>query len=133
MKFTCNTKPLSTALDLGIINSNVSTYHKKSNIVQLTIEEGKLRINIETASVKTQISLNGNSEGEGASRIFVGSILLKQLISSIDTSTVTLDITDSGLVVNAGKSKLTLPKLIDGDELELDAPASPADNANWIT
>ncbi len=133
MKFTCNTKPLSTALDLGIINSNVSTYHKKSNIVQLTIEEGKLKINIETASIKTQIDLNGNSEGEGSSRIFVGSLILKQLISSLDTSTVTLEITDSGLKITSGKSNFTLPKVIDGDEIELDVPSSPAEDATWIT
>ena len=132
MKFTCNTKPLSTALDLGIINSNVSSYHKKSNIVQLTITEGKLKINVETASIKTQLAVSGNAEGEGTSRVFVGSILLKQLISSIDTSTVTLDITDAGLVISAGKSNLTLPKLVDGDELELDTPSEPAGNAEWI-
>ena len=89
----------------------------------LTIGENILKINVETASIKTEISVKGSSEGSGDSRIFVGSLLLKQLVSSIESNTVTLDINDSGLVITSGKSKFTLPKMIDGDELELDTPA----------
>lgn len=133
MKFTCNTKPFSDALNLGIINSNISSYHKKSNIVQLTILDNQLKINVETASIKTQITIKGTSEGDSSSntRIFVSSLIVKQLVASIGSGTIELDITDNGLLITSGKSKFTLPKLIDSDELELDAPATLEGEVAW--
>lgn len=132
MKFTCNTKPLSDALDLGIINANVSNYHKKSNIVQLSILDNSLKINIETASIRTQVVLRGNTEGDGVTKIFVGSLILKQLVSSIESSTVTLDITGDSLVIASGKSRFTLPKLIDADEMDLETPSEASESAQWL-
>lgn len=124
MKFTTNTKPLADSLDLGIINSNVSSFHKKSCVVQITAESASnsLRINIESANICTEIKMKGSCEGEGRATIFVDSLLLKQLVSTLDSSTVTLEFADDGLTIHSGKSKFTLPKMIDSTEFDLTAP-----------
>ena len=128
MKFTTNTKPLVDSLNLGIINSNVSNFHKKSGIVQLTAEGSTLRINIEASMIRTEIELKGSGEGT-KSTIFVDSLLFKQLVGTLDTATVTLNIDDDGLKIQSGKSRFTIPKSLDAGDLELAQPAVPADNA----
>ena len=124
MKFTTNTKPLVDSLNLGIINSNVSNFHKKSCIVQISANENTLKINIEASMICTEITMKGTGEGDPAT-IFVDSLLFKQLMSTLETATVTLEIADDGLRIQSGKSKFTLPKSIDTSEFELKAPAIP--------
>lgn len=125
MKFTTNTKPLSDSLNLGIINGNISNFHKKSCLVQLTATKSDLKINIEAARIKSEIHLKGSGDEDTKATIFVGSLLLKQLVSTLDSSTVSLEFDDSGLIIHSGTSKFTLPKMIDEAELELDAPDLP--------
>lgn len=124
MKFTCNTKPFADSLSLGIINSNVSNFHQKSCTVELTATENMLKINIEASQIYTEIHIPGKGEGEPAT-IFVDSLLLKNLSSTFESPTVTLDFTENGLIITSGKSKFTLAKMVDGDDFDLKAPAVP--------
>lgn len=131
MKFTTNTKPLADSLNLGIINSNVSNFHKKSCVVQLSADADTLKINIEAAMICTELVLKGSGEGEPAT-IFVDSLLLKQLVNTLDSSTVTLEFEETGLHIWSGKSKFTLPKMIDSTEFELRSPDVPSGNVTAI-
>lgn len=128
MRFTTNTKPLADALALGIINANVSNYHKKSNIAQVQAKEFVLKINLEATGIRTELTLGGKGEGEPSPSIFVSSLQLKQLVATLDSPSVTLEFADDGLTIYSGKSKFTLPKVVDADELELEKPSYP--NAN---
>ena len=138
MKFTTNTKPLADSLNLGIINSNVSNFHKKSCVVQVSADANTLKINIEASMICTELKLKGSGEGEPAT-VFVDSLLFKQLVNTLDSATVTLDFEENGLIVQSGKSKFTLPKMIDSTEFELKSPVIPdytatsinIDKADW--
>lgn len=121
MKFTCNLKPFADALDLGVINSNVSNFHKKSCLVQLTATSKMLYINIESSRILTEIRIQGKGEGED-STVFVDSLLLKQLVGTLDSNVVVLNFVENGLVIESGKSKFNLSKMVEGDDLELNKP-----------
>lgn len=125
MKFVTNTKPLSDALDLGVISSNVSNFHKKSTVVQVTATKSTLKINIESAFVCSEILLRGQGDEDTSVTVFVGSLILKQLVNTLDSAQVTLEFAENGLILHSGKSKFTLPKLVDADELELASPTIP--------
>lgn len=121
MKFTCNTKPLADALALGIINSNVSNFYKKSCIVEVSADAHMLKVNVEAAMICTELRIKGSGEGDPAS-IFVDSLLFKQLVSTLDTSVITLEFSENGLILHSGKSKFNLPKMIDSAEFDLKSP-----------
>lgn len=125
MNFITNTKPLADALDLAIVNSNVSNFHKKSTLVQVTATRTTLRINVESASICTEATINGSGDADGPVSMFVGSLLLKQLVSTFNAPTVTVEFADGGLILHSGKSKFTLPKMIDEAEIEFVAPELP--------
>lgn len=138
MKFQCNTKPLSDALNLGIINSNVSNFHKKSTLTQITATKNLLKINVEASRICSEMLLRGMGDSDEPAKIFVNSLLLKQLVSTFDSNTVELEFSDSGLVFHSGKSTFTLPKMVDDDELELmhpegvvNSPELDIDKSNW--
>lgn len=131
MKFTTNTKPLADSLNLGIINSNVSNFHKKSCLVQLSANANTLKINIEASMICTELTLKGSGEGEPGT-IFVDSLLFKQLINTLESSTVSLTFEEGGLLVQSGKSTFTVPKVVDTTEFELKAPVLPEHTANAI-
>lgn len=124
MKFICNTKPFADSLNLGIINSNVSNFHQKSCTVELTASEKMLKINIEASQIFTEIHIPGKGEGEQAT-VFVDSLLLKNLAGTFESQTVTLDFDENGLIITSGKSKFTLPKMVDGSDFDLKAPSVP--------
>lgn len=124
MKFITNTKPLADALNLGIINSNVSNFYKKSCVVQLSADAHTLKINIEAAMICTEIRLKGSGSGE-ASTVFVDSMLLKQLVGTLETATVEIEFAENGIIIQSGKSKFNLPKVIDNAEFELRSPILP--------
>lgn len=138
MKFTVSTKPLSDALNLGVINQNVSKFYRKSCLAQLCADKHSLTINLEAAFILSEIRLKGSGDSEESARIFVDCLLLKQLVSTFDTAVTTLEFTDTGLILHSGKSKFTLPKLVDDDDIELNAPHVPdtstsisIDKADW--
>lgn len=123
MKFTLNTEPLSDSLNLGVINSNVSKFYQKSTLAQITATKTTFRVNLEAASILSEIQLKGSGDEDTESVAFVDCLVLKQLISTINTATVTFEFTDSGLIVYSGKSKFTLPEVVDSDlGIELDRP-----------
>ena len=124
MKFICNTKPFADSLNLGIINNNVSNFHQKSCTVELTATEKMLKINIEASQIYTEIHIPGKGEGSPAT-IFVDSLLLKNLASTLESQTVTLNFEENGLILVAGKSKFTLPKMVESNDFDLRAPAVP--------
>lgn len=119
MNFTLSTKPLADALALGVINSNVSKFYSKSCIAQITATESSLTINLEAARIVSEIVLKGKGDEVGPVSVFVDSLLFKQLVSTFETSTVTLEFADGGLILHSGKSKFTLAKMADGEELSL--------------
>ena len=119
---TVNTKPLLTALNLAVVNSNVSKYYKKSCLAQITISPTAIKFNFEAANVVSEISLKGASTSPDTQVVMVDNMVFKQLISTLSSSMVSLDILPDSLVITSGKSRFTLPR-IDSDGLELKVPS----------
>lgn len=124
MKFTCNTKPLNDALALGIVNSNVSKYYAKSNLAQITATKTKVTINLEASYIVSELALKGMGDTDETVTTFVDSLLFKQLVSTFETTTITLEFVAGGLILHSGKSKFTLPQMMESGELELRKPSS---------
>ena len=124
MEFAVNTKPLSDALSLAIINSNISSFYMKSCVTQLTIEDGKLRINTEASNIFTEIFLKGScdSSDEEHHVAFVNSATLKQLVSTFDSDIVSFEFVSGGVILHSGKSKFTLANMVDAVDIELTRP-----------
>lgn len=137
MKFTMSTKPLVDALALGIIPANVSKFYKKSCLAQISVvDPSTFQINLEAASICSEIQLKGAiSDGvfESPTTRFVDNVLLKQLLSTIDTATVSFEFVDNGVVIHAGKSKFTLSQLVETDEIELIRPDSTMLSSNSVS
>lgn len=131
---TVNTKHLSEALSLGIINANVSTFHRKSSLAQLTISDDTLTINVEASMLSTEIKLHGYvSETDESSTVFVDNLLLKQLISTLSSDVVELSIQSDGLLIRSGKSTYTLPKVVDDVDFSLQRPSISIDDISTTT
>lgn len=125
MRFTLNTKPFVDSLGLGIISANVSKFYKTSCLAQLTVvDDSTIHINLEAASICSVITLKGKREAaeDGISTVFVDSLLLKQLAATLDSAVVTLELVENGLIIHSGKSKFTLPKMLDAGDLSLKSP-----------
>lgn len=123
MEFVCNTKPLADALSLGVINANVSNYFKKSSVAQITATKNNLVIQLEANHIVSQIRLKGSGSEDTAVTAFVGSLLLKQLVNTFESSTTTIEFVEGGIVLHSGKSKFTLPNVFsDSEEISLATP-----------
>lgn len=125
MKFTLNTKPLSNAINLGVINSNVSNFNRRSGVVQLTATKKELIINIQSNMIVTKIILNGSGDSDVPQILFVDALLLKQLLNTLESNIITLNFEEGGLIIKAGNSEFTLPNMVDGAEFRLDEPVAP--------
>lgn len=121
MKFITNTQPLIDACKLGIVLSNVTNFHKKSNIVQISASNNMLTINVESLRICTELTLQGHGEGEPSS-IFVSSSLFRQLVETLDNPTTELIFDETCLLIKSGRSKFTLAKVVDGNEFDLKRP-----------
>lgn len=138
MNFKTNTKPLSESLSLGVINSNVTRFYAPSVVAVLTATRNQLIINLETQSILTEIKLQGMGSEDGPVTLFVDCLLLKNLISTFDSTTIDLEFNEDGLVLKCGKSTFTLPKMLD-DEVAIKHPDSdvniedfhPIDISGW--
>ena len=119
MKFTVNTKPLVDALALAIIQSNVSQYYARSTIAQITASRDELIINTEASSTLSEVHVKGSGDDDVVATTFVSSVSLKQLVTSFDTSTITVEFVErptadgepivyDGVILHSGKSKFTL-------------------------
>ena len=122
MQFNVSTKPLTDALNLGVVNQNVSKFYQKSCLAQITASRRELKINLEAANVLTEIHLKGSGDSDEVVTMFVDCLLLKQLVSTFEASVTTFEFTEGGLILHSGKSKFTLPKMLDDAELELNPP-----------
>lgn len=114
-KFTVSTKPLIDGLNLGILNSNVSNFFQRSTMAQVTATKNTLTINLEAAFIFSEVEFKGMGTEEESATIFVNSLLLKQLVSTFEAATTVFEFDESGLILHSGKSKFTLPKVIDAD------------------
>ena len=123
MKFTLSTKPFIDGLNLAIVNSNISKFYQKSCLAQVTADKTSLKVNLEASYIASEIRLKGVGDEYTSCSIFVDSLLLKQLVSTIDSPTLTLEFAEGGLILHSGKSKFTLPKMIDDMEIELTPPS----------
>ena len=113
MVFKTNTQPLSDALALGVVNSNVSKFYLPSCVALVSANKTELRVNLEAQNLTSEIKLNGMGSDESEVSIFVDCLLFKQIVSTFDTSTIDLEFQEDGLTLYSGKSKFTLPKMID--------------------
>ena len=133
MQFNVSTKPLSDALDLGIVNQNVSKFYQKSCLAQITAGRRDLIINLEAANVLSEIHLKGSGDSEQEVTVFVDCLLLKQLVSTFEANVTTFEFSEGGLILHSGKSKFTLPQMIDGSELSLNSPNKNEGDSSLIT
>lgn len=140
MLFTCSTKPLVDALNLGIINQNVSKFYQKSCLAQLTASRRELRINLEAMSICSELVLRGSGDEDTTVTTFVDSLTFKQLMNTFETNVVSIEFTEGGIILHSGKSAFTLPSMVEGSDLELRRPTrlddvtSPAvkiDQSDW--
>lgn len=125
MNFTVSTKPLNDALTLGVIKSNVSKFYQKSTLAEVTADRQTLRINLEAASVTSELVLKGVGDEDGPKTMFVDCILLKELVSTFDTNSIVIEYAQGGLVLHSGRSKFNLPQVLEESDIELKKP-SPA-------
>ena len=120
MKFTVSTTPLKSGLNLGIVNANVTKFYPQSTVVQLSANSNTLTINLGAISILSEIRLRGVGDGDGA--IIVDNMLLKQLIATITTPQVDLEFAQNALIIHAGKSTYTLPKVMDVEDAQFPRP-----------
>ena len=130
MNFTVSTKPLTDALNLGIINANISKFYQKSLLAQLTADAHTLTVNLEAASISTEIKLKGSGDVEESCVVFVDCASLKSIVNTFDQSVTTLEFTENGLILHSGSSKFTLPKMVDSAGLELAKPSVATDGTS---
>lgn len=126
MNFTISTKPLLNALNLGVINSNISSFHQKSTMAQLRATDAELTINLESDCIITELNLRGSGTESQSESIFIDCLKFKQLINTLDTDVTTLEFTESGIIVHSGKSKFTLPKMLDQEDMSFNRPVQEA-------
>lgn len=121
MKFTCSTKPLQNALKLGVIKSNISKFYQKSCLAKITCTQDTLKVNLEASRIVTQLKLHGSGDEDGPASVFVDCQVFNDLVNTFDSDVVTIEFVEGGIVLHAGKSKFTLPKVIDdSDDADLD-------------
>lgn len=125
MKFITNTKPLADALALGIVNANVSKFHNKSNIVQLSADDRNLTINIEADRIITELTLKGSGDATSSPVAMVDSLLFKQLVGTLTSSTVTIEFVEGGIVLHSGSSKFSIPNKAEVEDSTLARPKLP--------
>lgn len=132
MNFTVSTKPFADALNLGVIDANISKYFQRSCLAQVTATKNQLKINLEAASITTEILLKGSGDVDETKIDFVDCKVLKQLVGTFDASVTSLNFVEGGIELQSGSSKFTLPRLIDSELVEnaqLNVPSLPAEGA----
>lgn len=132
MKFTVSTKPLITAIDLGIIKENISKFNQKSGIAQITASRDTLRINIEAPRIVTEVTLRGSGDADEPLTVFVDCVSFKSLVDTFESDVTTLEYVENGLILHSGSGKFTLPTLPSPAGAELDRPVEPS-TADTIT
>lgn len=132
MKFTTNVKPLKDALDLGVISQNISKFYQKSCLAKITATKNSLKINLEAAYIVTELRLHGSGNEDVTVSKFVDCSVLKDLVGTLTDALVEIEFIDGGIILHSGKSNLTLPQLVEGDELDLTAPSAIDSSASVV-
>ena len=123
MKFTLSTKPLITAANLVIINSNVNKFDHKSIMVQISASKTHLVLNTESNSIMSEIKLAGMGTDDNPAILFVDALIFKSLISTIKGSQVELDFGEGSLMVSSGKSHYSIPVIATANDGSFRSPA----------
>ena len=127
MKFTVSTTPLSNALDLGVVNANISKFYRKSCLAQLTATKSELRINLEASLICSELILKGQGDEEGPISTFVDCATLKSIVGTFDANTTTIEYVEGGIKLHSGSSNCNMSS-IGGEEAadqELTRPELP--------
>lgn len=126
MKIEVTTAVLNDILELAIVNQNLSNFHQKSLLAEVTIEDDMLRINHEAASVMSEVVMKGKKlDSEfNISSIFVSCSQLKSIVKTFDGTTTSIEITDHGLQLTNKSSKFMLDKVLDSDDISLNRPSN---------
>lgn len=140
MKFTLSTKPLKTAINLVVVNANVSKFFTRSLMIEMTATRDTLTINTEASALLSEATLRGVGDEERAV-IFVDALQLKALISTLNAAQVELEFTNNSLIIRSGKSSFSLPKQADESDGNFASPepltdnlianATPVDGGSW--
>ena len=133
MKFNVNTKPLISAINYCLVKANISNANGTSLIAQITATKNELIINHSAVSILSEVVIKGHGDGEYAA-VIIDSLLLKQIIGTIKSDLVTLEFTESSIIIHAGKSVLYVSKLYDvSDDSRIPEPKKySADSAYTI-
>lgn len=140
MKFTVSTKPLSNALDLGVVNANISKFYKRSCVAQLTATKDTLRINLQASFICSELILKGSGSDDSTATALVDCAMLKSLVGTFEANLTTIEFIEGGVVLHSGSSKFNLASLEVGEDVELDrpegvesatAPTVKVDNSGW--
>lgn len=122
MKFSVATKPLITALNLGIVNANISKYYSKSGLAEVTADRRNLVINLEASYLLSEIVLKGSGDSDEPTKMFVDAALFKQLVSTFDSDVTEFEFVENGIILHSGKSKFQLSQIVDGTQFSLTKP-----------
>lgn len=139
MNFTLSTKPFADSLNLGVINANISKFNQKSYLAELTATRNTLTVNLEAAQIVSEIKLKGSGDSDEQVTAFVDCGVLKSIVNTFEASVTTIEFTEGGIILHSGKSKFTLPKMIESAEGSLarlsEIPAGAAtvkvNKADW--
>lgn len=122
MNFTVATKPLISALDLGVVNANISKYYSKSGLAEIHADKRNLVINLEASFLLSEIVLKGSGDSDEPAKCFVDAALLKQLVSTFDSDVTEFEFVENGIVLHSGKSKFQLSQVVDASQFSLNKP-----------
>ena len=134
MKFILSTKPLKTAINLVVVNANVTKFYTRSLMVEVTATRDTLTINTEASALLSEATLRGTGDGEKAVA-FVDALQLKALVATLNATQVELEFTNTSLIIHSGKSSFSLPKQADESEGDFAPPEKLTDEmiANAVT
>lgn len=133
MKFVVSTKPLKNVTSLGIIKANLSKYYYRSHVVQITATRDTLKINIEAASIKTRMTLQGSGDSDTPVSVIIDCLMFKSLIDSIETDVMSIEFVQGGISIHAGTSKFSIPQLMDANDVQLNEPTDIYSATSTIT
>ena len=113
MKFTVNTKPLQDALSLAVVDANINSMYQPSILAQMIATRDKLTLNFEASKIMSEVDIYGSGDSDELGVAIVSNKLLKQLVSTLDTNTITIEFVEGGIVIYSGKSKFSVPNIVD--------------------
>ena len=133
MRFTVNTKPRKNVTSLGIIKANISQFYYRSGIVQITASRDNLILNIEASGIKTKMVLRGSGDEDTTVSTIVDCAKFKQLIDRIESTVLTIEFIEAGIVVCAGRSRFSVPQMVDVNDMQLDEPLEEYDGGSTVS